>query len=395
MGYASLVERIAGRRSAAWDVHRVASQRQAAGDDVIFFSIGDPDFSTPDPITDRAVEALRAGDTHYAAVEGRESLRSAIAERFSTTGGIAVSAASVVVLAGTQNALFAASLCLLDRGDEVITLDPMYVTYEATLQVGGASLVTAPTGPGFRIETDAIAARINDRTRAIAITSPANPTGVVATRAELERLAELAIANDLWVIADEVYADLVYDGEHISIASLDGMADRTVTVSSLSKSHAMTGWRCGWLIAPPELAEHVARLAMAMVYGLPGFVQEAAIVALDRSDTVVAEMRSTYRRRRDLACSVLAEAADLPVLSPAAGMYVMIDVRASGLSSNEFSWRLLEDKAVSALDAGVFGATAEGWLRLAFTTGDAELEEGCRRIVELWREIGPAPRPGR
>ena len=350
---------------------------------MIFLSIGDPDFATPKPIVDRAIAALRDGDTHYAAIEGRYELREAIARRFAATSGLDVGPDNVVVVPGTQNALFATAQCLVEHGDEVITFDPHYVTYEATMKAGGATLVPVPTGSGFRPDIDAVASAITPQTRAIAITTPSNPSGVVASRSELEALARLAVKHDLWVIADEVYAELVYDGQHLSIASLEGMAERTATVSSLSKSHAMTGWRCGWLIGPTELAEHVARLALPMVYGLPGFVQEAALEALERSDSISAQMRDVYRRRRDLVCEELAAAEGLPVLTPEAGMYVMVDVRGRGMTSGEFSWALLEEYGVSALDAGGFGEAANGWVRLAFTVGEDQLREGCRRIVEF------------
>lgn len=392
VSFSSLVHRISGQRSTAWAVHHAGRQRQADGGDVIFLSIGDPDFATPEPIVERAVEALRSGDTHYTVAAGRPALRSAIADRFAARTGAPVDERNVVVVPGTQNALFATSLCLLEPGDEVISFDPMYVTYEATLCVGGAHLVpvAAPAEGGFRPDPALVESAITPRTKAIMLTTPANPTGVVASRTELQGLAELAIENDLWVIADEVYADLVYDGEHCSIAGIDGMAERTATVSSLSKSHAMTGWRCGWIIGPAELAQHVERLAMPMLYGIPGFVQEAAIRALTDADAIVDEMRATYRRRRDLVVDLLAEARNLPVLSPAAGMYVMVDVRAFAMTSAEFSWTLLDRKNVSALDAGAFGPSADGWLRLAFTVGEAELTEGCRRIVELTHELSRA-----
>ncbi len=387
MRFATLVDRISTERSSAWDVHWVGTQREAAGEDVIFLSIGDPDFATPDPIVDVAVDALRAGDTHYASFAGRDELRNAVSARFADRSGVPVGPDNVAIVAGTQNALFATGLCVLDRGDEAVTFDPMYVTYEATFAASGADVVAVPSGPGFRPEAAAVEAAITPRTRVLALTTPSNPTGVVATRAELEELARLAIDHDLWVIADEVYGELVYDGEHVSIASIEGMAERTATVSSLSKSHAMTGWRCGWVIGPTSLVEHVGRLAMPMVYGLPGFVQEAAAAAVADTDAIAAKMRATYAARRDLVCRTLAQADDLPVLSPAAGMYVMIDVRGRGLTSAEFSWALMERKNVSALDGGVFGSTTDGWLRLAFTVGERQLEEGCRRIVELCQEL--------
>lgn len=387
--YSSLTERIKGEGAEAWNVHRAAAKRAAAGEDIIFLSIGDPDFSTPEVIVDTAIDALRAGDTHYAEIAGREKLRSAIINRFNQKAGMSFSPTNVVVVPGTQNALFAAASCLVEAGDEVLAFEPMYVTYEATIRAGGATLTKLPMTPesGFRPDPQLVAAAIGPNTKAIALTTPSNPTGVVATRDELDGIAALAIEHDLWVIADEVYAELVFESRHISIASLPGMAERTATVASLSKSHAMTGWRCGWIIGPTELCEHARRLNMPMLYGLPGFIQEAALVALAHSDAMTLEMRETYRLRRDLVAKGLADATNLPILVPDAGMYVMADVRAFGMSSAEFSWLLLDRKGVSALDAGAFGPSAFGWLRLAYTVGEDQLREACRRIVDLTSEL--------
>ena len=393
--FSSLTERIKGEGSDAWKVHTVAAERAANGESIIFLSIGDPDFATPEPIVDAAVEALRGGDTHYTNLTGRSHLRRAIAERFNRRAGTDFGPKNVVVLPGTQNALFATAACLLEAGDEVAAFDPMYVTYEASLRACGGSLVRLPMSAegGFRPDPQLVADALTPNTRAIALTTPSNPTGVMASRSELEGIAEIALENDLWVIADEVYSDLVFEGEHVSIASLPGMADRTATVSSLSKSHAMTGWRCGWVVGSTELCEHVGRLNIPMLYGLPGFVQEAAVVALERADEISQEMKNTYRARRDLVAAALSDAENMPILVPDAGMYVMADVRQFGMTSSEFSWLLLERKGVSALDAGAFGEPARGWLRLAYTIGEDQLLEACKRIVELTVELGSEIRP--
>ncbi|MEM7259844.1 MAG: aminotransferase class I/II-fold pyridoxal phosphate-dependent enzyme, partial [Pseudomonadota bacterium] len=245
MKLSSLIHRISGEGAEAWDIHTKAQRAVAAGEDVIVLSIGDPDFATPSAIIDTAVDALRSGDTHYAAVPGRDKLRQAIASDFQRRTGVATDIDNVFVFAGTQNALFAASLILLDSDDEVVVLEPMYVTYEACLRIGGATMVTVaqPADTGFRPDINLIKTAITSRTKAIVITTPNNPTGVVLSRDELNEIAALAIEHDLWVISDEVYTDLIFEGEHVSIASLPGMADRTITVNSLSKSHAKTGWR--------------------------------------------------------------------------------------------------------------------------------------------------------
>ncbi|MEM9563121.1 MAG: aminotransferase class I/II-fold pyridoxal phosphate-dependent enzyme [Actinomycetota bacterium] len=382
MRYASMTERLAGDGPDGWGTLFEAWQARQRGEDVIILAIGDPDFPTPEPIVDAAVDALRAGDTHYSEIVGRPALRELVAARFSAKTGREWGPEHVMPFAGTQNALFAASLCLLEADDEVIAFDPMYLTYDATLRAGGATLtrLALDADNGFRIDADLLAARITPATRAVVLNTPNNPTGAVASVDELEGVAELARRHDLWVIADEVYSELVFEGSHTSMAALDGMADRTVTVSSLSKSHAMTGWRIGWAVAPPRLIEHFNDLGMAMAYGLPGFIQAAAAEALATQDAAVDEMRAIYRRRRDLSAEALAGIDGVDVLVPQAGMYLMVDVRSLPASDDGFAWDLFRATGVSVVDAGGFGPASDGWLRLSFTESDENLVEGCRRL---------------
>ncbi|NMM03311.1 aminotransferase class I/II-fold pyridoxal phosphate-dependent enzyme [Paraburkholderia sp. RP-4-7] len=383
MKYSNLVERLQGRRTSAWEIHRVAQQALANGEDVIVLSVGDPDFATPAPIVERAIEALRGGDTHYSAVSGREPLRAAIAEEHTRTTGFNVSAANVILTAGAQNGVFATSLCLLEAGDEVIVPEPMYLTYEACVRAAGATLVPVPVNPAraFHLDCDALEAAITPRTQAIFFATPCNPTGVVMPRADLERIAQLASKHDLWVLSDEVYADLTFEREHVSIAALPGMAERTVTLGSLSKSHAMAGWRVGWAIGPATLIEHMGRLALAMLYGLPGFIQQAALTALQNKAQIVAEMREIYRRRRDVVFERLHRVPGLRCLLPEAGMFMMVDVSGTGLDTVDFTWQLFRAQGVSLLDASAFGETANGFVRLGFVVDEASLIDACERIA--------------
>ncbi|AGI22891.1 aspartate aminotransferase [Pseudomonas sp. ATCC 13867] len=370
---------------AAWDIHYAAIAAQREGRDVIVLSVGDPDFATPDFITEAAVTSLRAGDTHYSDVAGRPELRQAIAALHERRCGQAVAAENVIVVAGAQNGLFAAAMCLLEQGDEVIVFDPVYVTYEATLKSTGAVLVPVPTRAerGFRLDAADLAAAITPRTKAIFFANPNNPTGVVLNREELLAIAELAGAHDLWVVVDEVYEGLTFEREHQGFAALPGMAERTLSIGSLSKSHAMTGWRAGWIVANPTLVGHLENLALNMLYGLPGFVQEAARVAVERHDEVVSSMRGIYRRRRDLVVAALSDCPRVKVLKPEAGMFVMVDVRDTGLSSLDFSWQLFHATGVSVLDAAAFGPQAEGFVRLSFGLSDESMAEACARIIRF------------
>ena len=228
-----------------------------------------------------------------AEVPGRPAWSEAREARYRTTLGRRLNDENVITVAGAQNALFVASLCLLQAGDEVLVLDPMYVTYEATLKASGATLVRVPCSPesGFRLDAQLLGAAITPRTRAIFFSNPNNPTGVVHNPHELQAIADLAIAHDLWVVVDEVYESLVFDGEYHSLAALPGMAERCVVIGSLSKSHAMTGWRIGWIIATPQMVAHAETLVLSMPYGLPGFVMEAATAPALAPDEVTQGMR--------------------------------------------------------------------------------------------------------
>ena len=383
MKYSSRVEGLQGRRTSAWEIHRVAQQAAAKGEDVIVLSVGDPDFATPAPIVERAIDALRGGDTHYSAVSGRDPLRAAIASEHSRMSGVAVAPANVILTAGAQNGVFATSLCLLEAGDEVIVPEPMYLTYEACVRVAGATLVPVPVDPAraFHLDCDALEKAVTARTKAIFFATPCNPTGVVMPRADLERIARVACEHDLWVLSDEVYADLTFEREHVSIMSLPGMAERTVTLGSLSKSHAMAGWRVGWAIGPTQLIEHMGRLALAMLYGLPGFIQQAALTALQEKARIVDEMREIYRRRRDVVFEHLSRIPRLRCLLPEAGMFMMVDVSGTGLDTMDFTWRLFRAQGVSVLDASPFGETANGFVRLGFVVDEARLAEACKRIA--------------
>lgn len=382
MRFSSLTDRVKGDAADAWDLHYLAKQASMKGEDVIVLSVGDPDFATPDAVVDKALQAIREGDTHYTSISGHDSLRECIAERHHARTGQIVTAQNVITTSGAQNALFACSLCLLDAGDEAIVLQPMYVTYEATVQAPGATLVPVVLDPdnGFRLDREALEAAISERTRAIFYASPSNPTGISLNRDELAFIAELARRHDLWIVADEVYTDFVFDGEMHHIASQPGMYEHVITLGSMSKSYAMSGWRLGWAIAPAEMVDNMEKLALCMLYGLPGFIQQASEHALRHCDADLQRMREIYRRRRDRLYDALSSMKGLQPLLPDAGMFMMVNVLGTGMSSHEFASELYHATGVSVLDATAFGASAAGFVRVSYTVSDAELDEACRRV---------------
>ena len=391
MKFSSLTERVKGGAADVWDSHYAAAEAQREGKDVIILSVGDPDFATPEPIVEVAVRSLREGNTHYTSSVGITALRENIARRHQRLTGVIVSKDNVAVTSGAQNALFGASMCLCEAGDEVIVLQPMYVTYEATIQAPGATLVPVVLSAedGFRLDAERLKAAITSKTRAIFYASPSNPTGMILNQQELKIIAELAIQYDLWVVSDEVYSDIVFESQFHHIAALPGMEERTITIGSMSKSYAMTGWRTGWMVAPESMVENMARLSLCMLYGLPGFVQEAASYALENEHAAVAEMREIYRRRRNLLFEQLTHIAELKVFKPDAGMFLMVDIRGTGLGATEFVRQLYAATGVSVLDATAFGASAEGFVRLSYATGEDVLHEACQRIGKFIESLRP------
>ncbi|MFT5483168.1 MAG: arginine:pyruvate transaminase [Halieaceae bacterium] len=389
MKYSEFTTRIAGDGAEAWKIHDRAVALQKDGRDIILLSLGEPDFDTPAVVVEAVIDSLRAGHTHYSEFVGIPALRQAIAEKHKTHTGQFVDAENVVVMAGAQNAMYAAVHCLVNPGDEVIIPEPTYVTYEAVLGAVGAIQVGVPMDPDrdFYLDPAEILAAVTAKTKAIILNSPHNPTGVCLTREQVSAIGEICLANDLWLVADEVYAALVFEDKHHSIASVPGLADRTVVISSLSKSHAMSGWRLGWLIGPKPLIEHISNMIIAMLYGTPTFIQHAGVTAITDGDKASEEMRDIYRARRDQVFERLNRVPGLRCRLPGGGMFMMIDVRESGYSGQQFSEYLLEHYGVSALAGEAFGANAAGHLRLSLGTSADILLEACERIDRCFTQL--------
>ena len=380
MQYSPLVKRIAGDGADAWLIHYAARVAQERGEDVILLSVGDPDLDTPMPVLERAIERLRAGDTHYTPATGRQHLREAIAASHTARTGQSVSAENVIFLAGAQNALFVTSMCIAGPGDEVIALEPLYPSYPATLEVSGARMVrvAAPASNGFRIDLAALETAITPQTRGIFFATPNNPSGMILSESDLAAIGDLARRHSLWVVADEVYAGLAPGGRVPSLAA--AMPDQVVTISSLSKSHAMPGWRSGWMVGPRQLVIHAEAMAQCMLFGLPGFVQEAAVTALSVSDEAEARIRDYCASRRDFMLAGLDGVRGLNCLVPDAGMFLLLDVRGTGLSGYDFMCQLYRSERVSVLDGGAFGKETQGFVRVCFATDEALLREAMIRI---------------
>jgi arginine:pyruvate transaminase len=393
MRYSSLTERVAGRGAGAWAVHRRAIELREAGEDVIALTVGDPDQAPPELLIETTVAALRAHRTGYSRMIGTEALREAIAGRHAARTGMPCAPDNIVVVPGAQGGLYCALQCLAGAGDEVVVPEPIYATYEAVIGASGATMVTVPLvrERGFHPDLDAMAAAIGPKTRVVWINSPHNPTGAVFTAEEIAAIAELCRKHDLWLLSDEVYEDLAFARPHVSPWSLPGMAERTVVVSSLSKSHAAPGFRLGWVIGPPALQEHLFNLLLCMTYGSPGFIQEGALAVLRQEANEVTALREDYRRRAAMMSALLAEAPNCRVVPPEGGMFVLLDCRSTGLGSEKFALELLEREHVAVLPCDGFGPSAAGHLRIALSAPDVRLEDAGQRIVRFAQLLAQRP----
>lgn len=383
MKFSDLVTRVAGDGADAWRTHYAAQAALERGEDVIILSIGDPPLSTPAPVVERAIEALRAEDTHYTAARGRASLRHAIAQLHARRTGQQVGSDQIILTAGAQNALLTAALCVSGPGDEVLTFDPLYPTYPATLEASGATLVRVPlrAANGFRPDPADLRAALTPRSRALFLATPGNPTGVILSAAEFAEIGALAERHDLWVVVDEVYAGLAPEGRVAGLAQQ--MPERVVTIGSLSKTHAMCGWRAGWMIGPKALMDHAENLLICMLYGLPGFIQEAALAALELTEESEKRVRDYCADRARLMHGLLQGIPGLRASAPDAGMFMLADVRDTGLDSDAFTEQLFRAQGVAVMDGAAFGEQTRGFVRLSFATDEAKITEACRRIRQF------------
>ncbi|MBL8126458.1 MAG: aminotransferase class I/II-fold pyridoxal phosphate-dependent enzyme [Chloroflexia bacterium] len=362
-------------------------------DDVIVLVVGEPSFNTPPHIIDAAAQAAHGGTTKYTPNAGLPGVRAAVAERYTRKFGREVTPGEVLITAGAVNALAAIVAAIAEEGDELLIPDPGWPNYVAMIELARAVPVRYRLEPeqGYRPDLAAMEAQITPRTKAIIINNPSNPTGSVFDEATVRGLVDLARKHDLWLISDEVYEDLIFAGEHVPAARFD--SERVITVSGVSKSYAMTGWRIGWAITNPELVALCGKIQEALVSCPPAPSQAAAEAAVRGPQEMVEEMRAAYQRRRDLVRDIFLPLGMLPAV-PEGAFYALVDLRAAGIPSRDLSRMLLEEEHVAAAPGSTFGDVAEGMLRISLATADDDLREGCERIVRFARRHGAlAPEP--
>jgi arginine:pyruvate transaminase len=373
-----------GTTDDAWVVHTRALEKARAGEAVIFLSIGqEADETTPSAIVETAVSSLQAGDHHYNEVEGTPEVRQAVADYHYRLTGQRVTAGQCLMYCGAQNGLFAVAQALLERGNEVVLSEPYYTTYPACFTASGATAkrVTLRAEDGYRLNVDRLLAAITPKTRAVVLNTPNNPMGECYTRIDLERILSACVERGVWLIMDMVYAELV-DPEKLALPhGMPGANDVVISVGSVSKSHRMTGWRAGWVVAPQRVADTLRHLSTCMHYGIPPFIMKAVTQALNHDSETPKIIRTALAERRAIIHQHLAGRPGVQVIDSGQGMFVLLDVSHTSLTAKEFALSLLEKTGVSVLPCDGFGAAGRYLVRISLAVDSLNLVSACNAIA--------------
>jgi arginine:pyruvate transaminase len=386
MRFASITQRLSGLGSEKWAVHIEGRRRAALGRPMIFLSIGEPDFLPPAAILDVAEKQMRAGRTRYSVGRGEPEVLRALSRLYTARTGRNISTEQFLFLPGTQTALFLAMMTLVELGDEVVMADPYYATYEGVIAAAGGVPVPVRVDPdhGFHLKAADLEKAITPKSRVLLMNTPGNPTGAVFTRDEISRIGKVCARHGMWIVSDEVYATLTY-GNHVFASPFDmaELEERTVVVSSVSKSHAMPGFRCGWIAASEEFCARALPIGEVMLFGSQPFLEDAAAFALDTHFPELDAMKRAYEHRARALVAGLKGSRKVSARMPEGGMFVMVDVRKTGLSGEAFAWRLLDEGSVVTMPGESFGAGGAGHVRVALTVDEDQIEEACKRIAHL------------
>lgn len=360
---------------------------------VLNFSLGEPDFKTPKHICEAAKKALDAGETHYTSGAGIEELRAEIAAKMRAENGVEAEVKNVLVTPGAKQAIYELMMAVLDDGDEVVLLDPSWVSFESAVKLAGGvpkwvrRLGAAGEGEGEDggeggVSYESLASAASEKTKLLVLNSPNNPVGYVLSERELREVAEFAVEHDIIVLSDEIYERIIYDGRrHVSVASFDGMQERTVVINGFSKTYAMTGWRVGYAVAPPEIVGGMLKIQQHSVTCAPSVSQFAALAGLQGSQECVAEMVAEFKRRRDVIVKRLnAGAVGLRCLNPEGAFYAFVNVNGDG---EEFTERLLKEARVVVTPGSAFGEAGRGFVRFSYAAAMEDILEGLERLESI------------
>ncbi|MDD9979598.1 MAG: pyridoxal phosphate-dependent aminotransferase [Boseongicola sp.] len=377
------IQGLTGGGSDGWDIYRRSRAMIADGKDVIELTIGEHDRRTEPEILTAMYEAALGGHTGYSSIPGISELRDAIAVRTTERTGIKTERENILVTPGGQAALFAAHMVACDPGDTGLFIDPYYATYPGTIRAVGAVARPVPARArfGFQPQWDDIAQDAGS-SQSLLINSPNNPTGVVYSEDTMNTIVRAAQEFDLWLVSDEVYDSQLWSGTHLSPRQWSDMTERTLVVGSVSKSNSMTGSRFVWIIGPEEAIDHLSNLSTHTNYGVPGFIQDAAVFALSQGPEFEDRIAKPFRRRHAAVGEYLMSR-QVKVVPSTASMYLMVDIRSTGLSGEEFANRLLDDHLIAVMPGESFGASGAGHLRIALTIDDERLMTAAAKITDM------------
>lgn len=369
MKFSRASNRLAVDTSTLWGVHDKACALQAAGEDIILFSIGDPDLPTLDFIVDHAVASLKAGRTHYSPGAGEVELRQAIAVIETGASGKTTNIDQIVVHPGGTNAIFTTLSCLLNEGDDIVIPSPMYVGYQGLLGAIGANVIHVPldTANNFTLDVEAVKEAFTPDTRVLFINTPGNPGGNIISEGQLRDLAAFCLEREAWVVCDEVYSMITFGQRHVSLLNAAETLENVVVVDALSKSHAMTGWRMGWTVSSAKTAQRILDFGSGSIFGCCQFVQDAAAFALNNDEEYTRSIADEYRVRRNYALERIDEIPGLSANIPQAGMFIMMNVEQVEADGLAFAAGLLEHGGVSVLPGEAFGVICKHFVRLSLT----------------------------
>ncbi|MGH7493294.1 MAG: pyridoxal phosphate-dependent aminotransferase [bacterium] len=380
MKFAKRMERLG--TETAFEVLAKARNLEAEGKSIVHLEIGEPDFDTPPFIVEAAVQALRRGRTHYSPAPGIMELRQAIAKEVNRTRGIQIKPENVIVTPGAKPILFYALLALIEPGDEVIYPNPGFPIYESVIEFSGAQAVPLQLREekGFQCDIADLEKLLTPRTRMIVINSPQNPTGGILTRDNVRAIADIARRRNLWILSDEIYKQIIYDGEHASILSETDILERAILLDGFSKTYAMTGWRLGYGVMPEPLAQRLERLMINSNSCTATFVQDAGVAALQGSADEIEGFVNEFRRRRDLMVAGLNGINGVSCIAPGGAFYCFANVKKLPWDCRKLSDYLLTEAGVAVLSGTAFGQFGEGYIRLSYATSSENIHEGLRRM---------------
>ena len=389
MKFSKLTDRISELGSDKWVLHLEARKLKKNNSDIIELTIGEPDQPPSKKLIEKCYESMKAGRTKYSNGRGEDILLDALVKKYQKRTSSKVSRNNFLCLPGTQTALFASIMTLVEEKDEVLVGDPYYATYEGIIKSSGATLIPIPLREeyNFSLQENDLIKKISTNSKAILLNYPHNPTGGVLRKKDLSKLVNIIEKYNLWIISDEVYEELVFNDDFVSPLEIKRLAKRTIVVSSISKSHASPGFRSGWVFASEEVINKMLPLAETMLFGNQPFIADMTAYAISNKSKVAIKMKTDYERRAKLVCKKLTKTKNIHPIMPKSGMFILIKLELENLSDEQFAWQLLHNKGVAVMPGSSFGPNGKGYVRLSLTVPDKDLEKACDRINEYVKKL--------